>query len=394
MALAFAELSLFPAIREQVLESRRRTSFQWAKGLTMEEYILRDAIMDEHEHALGGKLITWVLAPRTNPETLDFMCSCETFRRTGLIANQSSTGQSQPVEVTAYGIASVFTPPSKRRKGYAQHMLHLLHWVLAPRSALPAVFPPSWGSPPQIADSFRTRNAHFSVLYSDIGGQFYRACGPDVEEGNGWLVSGARETVYIPETSVRQTTNVDTKWEWLTEDTVNSVWKRDVKDIKADMRAAAAASNCTLFSFLPHNGVGVYTIRRTMSFDSDRTPVLPTAIWGVLLRQDLDESGGEPQTFATWTLDVRDRPRTLVVTRIRATKSSFPQLLAKIVEAAQNEKTERIEIWGLREEWYSLAEELGWKTGERAEHLSAFKWYGRETDDEVEWMFNEKFCWC
>ncbi len=55
----FSSISLFPATPQQVTESRKRTSVQWAKGLTLEQYLERDRVMDNHEHAADGKLITW-----------------------------------------------------------------------------------------------------------------------------------------------------------------------------------------------------------------------------------------------------------------------------------------------------------------------------------------------
>lgn len=62
--VSFADLSLFPATPEQVHESRTRTAVQWARGLSLEDYIQRDVIMDKYEHAADGKLITWYAAGR------------------------------------------------------------------------------------------------------------------------------------------------------------------------------------------------------------------------------------------------------------------------------------------------------------------------------------------
>ena len=55
----FEDLSLFPATREQVVESRKRTSVQWSRGQSLEEYLRRDEIMDKDVHAANDKLITW-----------------------------------------------------------------------------------------------------------------------------------------------------------------------------------------------------------------------------------------------------------------------------------------------------------------------------------------------
>lgn len=51
-------LTLVPANREQTLESRRRTFVQWARGLSLEEYLTRESQLDIAEHA-AGKLTTW-----------------------------------------------------------------------------------------------------------------------------------------------------------------------------------------------------------------------------------------------------------------------------------------------------------------------------------------------
>ena len=96
--MSFADhslLSLFPATRDQILESRKRTSVQWGRGLTLEQYLQRESRLDTAEHAQGDKFTTWraalltrslprsyksirVLAPRADPATLDFKCACET----------------------------------------------------------------------------------------------------------------------------------------------------------------------------------------------------------------------------------------------------------------------------------------------------------------------------
>lgn len=95
-----SSLSLFVATLEQVFESRKRTSVEWGKGLTLEEYLDRDVVGEGEEFGKDGKLVTWyvysnfevykneagsnayigrVLAPRDDPTTLDFFSSCETY---------------------------------------------------------------------------------------------------------------------------------------------------------------------------------------------------------------------------------------------------------------------------------------------------------------------------
>lgn len=86
---------------------------------------------------------------------------------------------------TAYGLAAVFTPPAHRRKGYARHMLQLLHYVLALPDTMP-LFPAEWGSPPA-TQGFG--DARFSFLHSGIDCAFYANCTLGAGEGArvGWL---------------------------------------------------------------------------------------------------------------------------------------------------------------------------------------------------------------
>ncbi|KZT70495.1 hypothetical protein DAEQUDRAFT_737428 [Daedalea quercina L-15889] len=397
-SLPLSDLSLFPATPDQVLESRRRHAPTWHKALSVEEYLLRDEIMDKYEHARDKKLTTWVLAPRVDPTTLNFMCSCEIFRRTAAMASPSD--QSTAKQVIACGIASVFTPAEKRKKGYGHHMMRLLHWVLAPRSALPD-FPEAWGSPPDVPAALGLQSAQFSVLYSDIGKNFYRYSGPTADQGNGWLENGSIETSLHADKAFADTTSSDPTTAphiWLSEHDVKHVWSLDTPLMRADLAKEAASTGRTAFSFLPNIGVGASVIHRSMSFASDKTPVLPLDMWGVLLLPNsvigVDEVFADPSrqvTYATWTLDsLNEAQRVLVTTRVRASQGTLPALLEVLVKFARKENIQKIEIWGLPETLRITAGEFGWETSNRTDHLSAFKWYGKESEDEVTWLFNEK----
>lgn len=370
------------------------------------------------------------------------------FRRTAALAKPSTDPISPNVdvkEVTAYGIASVFTPARNRKKGYARHMMRLLHWVLAPRSALQGppssssstalTFPAEWGTPPDIAllesrVGVAVANAQFSVLYSDVGREFYRTCGTDAVSRNGWFVTGATETSWILGPSTASATpelpaadlelafaKRDADLTRLTESDVLTLYTHDARWIKDDLAAQARAqapelrsgvtvpSGRTLFSFLPDKGVGAFVVRRTMNFTKglDKQPVLPSAQWGLALLPGgartltyalaIDQGAAQPSKFpfVTWTLDVRGSPRTLVVARLRADERTLPVLLDELLVVAREEKLDKVEFWNLRPELRAVAEARGWTTKEREEHLSAVKWYGDEDEDKLDWVYNEKY---
>lgn len=371
-----------PDTRSTLLDSRLSHTGSWLQGLILQRSISCARVRRE----FGSKFTSTKLSEPGR-----------SYRRAAAIASPSDPEGTK--QVIGYGIASVFTPPEKRRKGYAQHMMRLLHWVLAPRHALPP-FPEAWGAPPEVPPEFGVQNAQFSVLYSDVGKEFYRACGPTAEQGNGWLTRGAIETSWYAAKASADTSSESTAPHiWLSEDDAKHVWSLDVPLMSTDLAKAAASTSRTTFSFLPHKGVGAFVVQRTMTFKEDKTPVLPLDTWGVLLLPNsvvgVDEVFADPEkqpTYATWTVDSSaEFERFLVVTRLRASKETLPALLKLVVQFAVKEEIPKIEIWGLSEELQGAAREHRWETADRAEHLSAFKWYGKENEDDLLWMFNEKY---
>lgn len=263
-------------------------------------------------------------------------------------------------------------------------MMQLLHWVLAPRMSLPS-FPAHWGSPPEHGV---LGDASFSVLYSDIGSVFYSLAGPD-EASEGWVVRDPYSTIWtVPSVQLEEAESLTAQF--LSEEECRTIWSRDAELIKDDLDKRNPSK--TTFTFLPDKGVSAFQVRRTAFFIPGQPYGMPEH-WGVVLKSKsnselLDEMA--TPTFATWTLDVRPPPSTLLVTRLRATQDNFHDLLRVIFLAATKSGMERVEIWNLPKDLRPLASSLGGETAMRDEHLNAFKWYGPEESAEVEWAFNEK----
>ncbi|TDL23742.1 hypothetical protein BD410DRAFT_148445 [Rickenella mellea] len=299
------------------------------------------------------------------------------YRRKALVRK---AGSLSPDESICYSITSVFTPPANRRKGYARHMMRLLHWVLAPRdiSSLPS-FPSSWGLPPPEVPGFG--NASFSALYSDVG-EFYQSAGPAGTDG-GWVICDPIATTWeVARGGTPSPTSNGLRW--LDEVGVCDIWTNDVELIRSDMAIFTPRKN--LFTMLP-NAVGAFPIRRAEFYLQGQPDKLPSK-WGVSTPDAFGQC-----TFATWTVDVCTPP-TLVLTRLRATPTSFPSVLTAIFEAAREYGAENVEVWNLPKELEEFAHSVGGNTVTKNEQLNCFKWYGPERGGDVQWLFNEKFCWC
>ncbi|KAJ7590695.1 hypothetical protein C8J56DRAFT_933618 [Mycena floridula] len=375
MMISLASLSLYRASPDQVIESRRRTCVQWARGATVEEYLQLNQQIDEHQVSQNGNFITWVLTPRDHPTTLDFMSSCETFRRTGTVVRGTVAE-----DMTCYGIASVFTPSQNRGKGYARHMMQLLHWVLARQDFLPT-FPEEWGAPPQRVEN--CGDALVSALWSDVGPKIYTMSGmSSAAKRDGWVVRAPFSTIWSV-SDLPASNSVKGAWNWLSIDQFDELWLKESPRMVAKMKESGSQVS---FTYLPHGGVDTLQRMRVLHQIRDIKPKIET--WGVI-------SAGEPVAYAGWTFDISPpNPPTLLVTRLEASPGQFEEMLGKMGEIAVRHGMEQIEVWNLPKDLGVLAAKFGGKELEREEHLPSFKWYGKESPEDVEWCFNERFCWC
>lgn len=288
-------------------------------------------------------------------------------------------------EVTCYGVASVYTPHDRRKKGYASHMMRLLHWALSSRNTeynLPQ-FPSEWGTPP--AEVEHCGKGLFSVLYGDLGEEFYKRTGPGLAESGGWEASDHISTVWEvhPEPGVLQSSE---GWTWLKYKDLDRLWVRDVELIKRTVASMPMTGSNALVSFLPDKGVGSYTVFRSM-YGAEK--LVPVDTWGVLK----DDGNDDQPCYATWSVDTRPWPPTLMVTRSTTTEETFPSLLSKVLEVAKRGGIRKVEIWNLPGNLMRLSGQLGGRSFERSDHINlpAIKWYGKGDTADIKWVFNEKW---
>jgi hypothetical protein len=170
------------------------------------------------------------------------------------------------------------------------------------------------------------------------------------------------------------------EWEWLDIPEVNALLEADTEVIKEEMIEWTKLTGRRSVAFLPWEGTGLFQIHRIML-----SPNVPhTKKWGLRLK------ASDGPTFATWTIDTYSSSTHLVITRLRATETTFPHLLRQIKQLAREHGMHKVEVWNLPRELAEVASALGGETGERDEHLSAFMWYGDGRAAEVDWSFNEK----
>lgn len=311
------------------------------------------------------------------------------YRRPALITypqtleSTNSENKSQPQHVTAYAIASVFTPSENRGKGYASHMMRLIHWVLGSPQLDPSIFPQEvWGDPP-VVPSF-AGDGLFSVLYSDVGRVFYEKCGHlpgDITKG--WVVRGGISTVW----KVNELNSVGDRvqndsWRWLDEESTKKIWEIDATIMALEM--GNNKSSEIKLAFSPQQGVASFMVER---YKPHWEKIIPKPIhWGICKAGDLDAS-----VFATWTITPQRSSKSfsLLITRLRCPPELFKSLFEQILAHAKSHNVETIEAWNLPKDLIEFADVWGARTFEREEKLPSLKWYGRQ-DANVDWILNEK----
>ncbi|EMC91586.1 hypothetical protein BAUCODRAFT_116392 [Baudoinia panamericana UAMH 10762] len=149
------DLRLVMATTEEHLAQQNANSEEWRGALSLEAYLRREDHLLNQALTQDGGLTPWMLVyqpPDGGPR--HSLCGCESIKKKALV---STHGRVE--DVVAHGIASVFCPPKYRGKGYAGRMMTELGKRLK-----------TW----QVAEG---SHSAFSVLYSDIGKDFYAARG-------------------------------------------------------------------------------------------------------------------------------------------------------------------------------------------------------------------------
>jgi hypothetical protein len=374
--MSLSHLTIVPATREQQRQATANCYPQWGapRGVaTLEDYERIDDELNSPENLWSqpGRFTSWVLVPRADPGTTDILAACETYRRVALV--QRPCGRVE--EVATYGIASVFTPANQRRKGYAKHMLRLLHYVLSPREHMPP-FPAKWGVPPPAFFG----DAAFSVLYSDVGPDFYATCTKGETEP-GWVAvrrphrifkvpsPGPGPSPLPPDTRVLNLEDAG-ELEAPTTDTL----RQEMEALPGiDRPRAAILPQAGWFRQYPTR---LEIFARSIGKDGSRH----------LQRCGMRFGSGKDCPFILYTVEPKEKDSNVL--RLLVAHIQKPVSFEQLVAAAHAEGAEEIEVWGSGGEYDEHEHTLN---GE--DHIPALAQYGMGGDD-VEWLWNEHCFWC
>ena len=153
-------LAVVHPTQEERLQTWHLNGKSWAGRLSIEAYIRREEHLANQAFTRNGGITYWILVDSTkSPNQREILSSCESLRKRALVARAEGDGSGDVEEVVSHGVGSVFCDPRFRGKGYARKLVEELAKKLD-----------TWQQP----DGKRT---DFTVLYSDIGKQFYSKSG-------------------------------------------------------------------------------------------------------------------------------------------------------------------------------------------------------------------------
>ncbi|KAJ6789360.1 hypothetical protein PWT90_00913 [Aphanocladium album] len=378
-----ASVGLANPTRDEQRQIWRATHPSWGPGLTLDQYLEREEYLLTTPLAKDGGLTPWILtdsAAAASPRPV--LSSCETIKKRAVVANPSGT----LTDVTAHGVASVFTYPEYRSRGYAGRMMALLGEELARQEeAAPGA-------------------AGFSILFSDIGPKFYA--------NHQWMPIGNTHIEFPVAAPASKATPAGITE--LDDSHLAALAARDEELLRAQLARpldpgdtkirAAVMPDLNTFEWQYRRED--HMLRHFLGRDPSVRGALHTPpgengdkrrVWGLWVRTRYGGADGYPVITLLHFL------RFVMEDEAATTDEELTAALEGIMAVAQREAADAncksVEIWNPPARVLTTFKEklpqLQGKVVERDMHnLCSFRWFGPGSVDNVEWVANEKFEWC
>jgi GNAT superfamily N-acetyltransferase len=350
------------------------THRSWGGALDLQTYLDREAYLLAEPLADGGRIVPWILTDASVPTgQRPVLSSCETLRFRALLRTKDGAVR----EGWAHGVASVYTFDDRRGRGYAARMMKILAQTLAKM------------------EQDQPSSALFSVLFSDVGKEFYNRAGWAPFQST-HLRLPAQPGPASPPAAVQA----------VTADNLRELVDRDNEIIRARLFAPGEASDKIRVaiapdydSYLRHQRREQFVCERVFK----RTPTVHGAVY---------TAEGGSRVWAVWTRGISgglEKPdaNTLYILRLAVEDEAIPDAqledaLAAVLAAAQGQAAEwscpNVHLWNPDPRVRQLAEavpELGASFVVReSKSITCLQQFGGRETSETEWVLNEKFEWC
>ncbi|KAL2176891.1 uncharacterized protein P884DRAFT_278130 [Thermothelomyces heterothallicus CBS 202.75] len=351
----------------------KHTYKNWGYALTEADYIAREEYLTTVPLARNGGITHWILTVASlPPDGRPILSSCESLRKRAVCSRDGEP----PTEGVAHGIASVFTEPAYRGRGYASRMMREVGEKLR-----------GWQAPVPPGRSL------FSVLYSDIGKSFYAR--------HGWPAFESSHVSFRPVAGAAGETEQAATAIGYHE--LAELCAADEKLLRADLTRRCRDGK-THVAILPELDAMLWHLMREDFMTKSifgKTPTVRGAvtgkpgkrIWAVWMRGyygGLKKKEGNVLHVLRVVVEDPDQPDEELVGGFRS-----------IVQIAQHEaaewETQDVQIWNPTPKLKGLVEKCGIESEfvvREKDSIASLRWYGDEPVSEVDWVANEKYAWC
>ncbi|OJD18687.1 hypothetical protein AJ78_01302 [Emergomyces pasteurianus Ep9510] len=361
----------------------RLTSGEWKDALPVDIYLEESLYLMTVPLAKDGGMTQWVLVDENLPlDQRPLLASCETFRKRSWVSDKHGNVSHH----ITHGVASVYCDPRYRGRGYASRLMRELAQVL-----------PKW-------QTTRTEKCIASVLFSDIGKQFYTNLK--------WQAFPSYHVEFPPSSGGISVGGASTATQLFAKD-LAKLCKQDEALALKSMAAPCPSSEKTRFMIVPDHDHMLWHHSKE-EFATEVLFKTKPQVKGAI--------AGEPgsRVWAIWTHRFYEPPRdsassnTLYILRLVVENQSVLDRLSAeyheqvaglraVILAAQAEAAEwglqHVNLWGPSAQVQELIKRIGieYQEEDRGEEgICSLRWYGNGSGkkDSVEWIGNEKYGWC
>ncbi|PTB66898.1 hypothetical protein BBK36DRAFT_1117395 [Trichoderma citrinoviride] len=374
---------------------------EWGNSLTVPAYLEREEYLLSIPLARNGGITNWILTDSSFPvssskdddddEERPVLAACETLRKRALVRDPVS---GTVRDVVAYGVASVFTNKAFRGRGYAGKMMELLRGYMAGQHR------ETGGGEPA-----------FSVLFSDIGKQFYAK--------HGWIPLENTQLEYRvreqktppepePEPSSSNNNNNNNNITLLGEEHLSELAEKDEALLRKEIaKPNPVDASKTRVAVIPDVDALQWHLYRegficNASFGRKpsvhgalyTSPSTGSRVWAWFER---NHYGGPEKPEKNLLSFLR-----FVIEDESIPDEELSEAVVGIFRVAEREardwKCSKVEIWNpnarVRRAAEAAAEFQTTFVVRQDKNLASLNWFGEGSAEDLDWVANERFEWC
>lgn len=368
---------VFPT-EDEKLQTWTMNHVEWGGALSLEDYLVREPYLATIPMAENGGMRYWILTDSTPAGgKRPVLASVETLRKKVFVLDPK-TGEVR--EDILYGIASVYTNPQYRGRRYASRMLEELDRTLE--------------------KGFEDIDGKFvkpaaSALWSDIGKSFYAKLG--------WVPYPSLHVSFrVPETVADTTSST---LDLITYENLESFCRSDEQLLRKHLLRCAQGGR-PQFAFVPNYDIIRWHLYRDEFIanrvfkDKEQTPIKGVVaglegkrVWAIWTR-NYGSISDDPEKNTMYILR-------LVVEDESASQEELSSTFGAVMHKAQTEarrwRLGKIELWNPTPTIDALIRKSGLEHDvieRQKDSIPSLRWHGEHDTEQVDWVANEKFCWC